>query len=861
LIHRSYYEHDHCVNRHECFLSGGFINPLNCKCVENVCSEMVKIKCTADGLFLNPISCECHPLSCSIHSEAFWRLDCPHGKDADPITCSCKEKKENCPKNDSFAVCKNMGKLINPVDCQCNEDLLSSCADTSLRYVNQVVTCYNNNHGEIVNPLDCSCISGSCSSVSEAYRTKSLECFGTVTDSLGEIVDEATCDCIPGSCIEESERFKSLKCPHGTHADSATCRCKPKKSLVYVSHHDHPSSSFNGDHVDYYGIDKHRPRHGYGYGFEHNQHIHDNCADRTECLNSGGLLNPVTCKCTENYCSETEKTTCAAKDQLIDPLTCDCSPDSCGKNSVAFWLESKQCSAAQHVNPVTCTCENKLVNCDPRECIISNLLQDPTDCDCLESTTPTPADGDTTWTYEDPVTSRKLVFTLVQTESTWSEAKDACTDRGERLAQPDTEHKNDFLVEKLKTVSFGGSDGIWFGASRNDQDQLLYIDGSKIGYESWNADQPDNNGDNEACAEWRLEFNYNWNDHECLLSKPFICQEVYSCPETSIDYINKTCLHDGDKLPLVNAVTCSCIAGSCIEQSSAYKVQYGTCKDLGQVVDRITCTCVQGSCIETSDRFQSLKCPHGEHADPVTCRCRKETEKDSTSVALVPYKKPSKHHKHENSSGKNVGQSKKHHKSCHHGSHCYYQSGPPGPKGDQGLQGIQGNVGRDGQKGDTGKDGHKGDKGDQGLQGIQGSVGHFGQKGDTGKDGRKGDKGDQGVQGLQGSVGHKGDKGDPGKAGDKGHPGKDGHKGERGHKGDKGHPGIQGPAGPQPDRYLLELLIRDLIEEVLYDHYKEQTVPTRDHYKEHTAPTRSHKGPSRRRPKVEKYTRGGDKLP
>jgi len=736
LIHRSNNEHDQCVNRRECFLSGGFINPLNCKCVENVCSEMVKIKCTADGLFLDPIGCECHPISCSIHSEAFWSLDCPHGEDADPTTCSCQPKKENCLKNDSFAVCKKIGKLINPVDCKC-EDLLGSCPDTSSLYVKRAVWCFNDNNGKIVNPLNCRCISGSCSRPSDAYKNKFQECVEN-----GEIVDEATCGCIPGSCIEESERFLSLNCLHGTHADAVTCRCKPNKSLVYVSHHDHPSSSFNGLGP------------GHGFGFEHNQHNHhDNCADRTECLNSGGLLNPVTCKCTENYCSEAVKTVCAAKDQLINPTTCTCTPDSCRKNSVAFLLKSKQCSAAQDVNPVTCTCEHKLVNCDPRKCITTNTLQDPANCDCLVRT-----------------------YTVVKTAVTWTGAKKRCENMGARLAQPVNEEENEHIKSELLDIN----NQVWFGLEKV-KNVWQYTDGSVPGFTDWGPGMPSGDG---KCGSYL--GNNLWNDAPCKRKFFYICENLdKSCPETSIDYITMACT-PGNELPLVNAVNCSCIADSCMEQSSAYEKKYGTCEALGQVVDRITCACVQGSCIETSDRFQSLKCPHGEHADPVTCRCRKETEKDSTSVALVPYRKPSKHHKHENSSGKNIGHSKKHHKSCHHGGFGYYQPGPPGPKGD---------------------------RGDQGQQGIQG------------RDGRDGHKGDAGINGHKGEKGKTGDKGDRGKPGN---PGRNGHKGD---------PGIRGPAGPPPDLDHLELLVRDLIEEVLSDHYKG-----------HTAPTKSH-GQSRKRPK------------
>ena len=73
-------------------------------------------------------------------------------------------------------------------------------------------------------------------------------------------------------------------------------------------------------------------------------------------------------------------------------------------------------------------------------------------------------------------------------ELTWKEAKDVCTARGARLAQPDTQGKNQFLKEKLSTAKgLTKYAGVWFGAGRNPQDinQWLYTDGSEVAFTSW----------------------------------------------------------------------------------------------------------------------------------------------------------------------------------------------------------------------------------------------------------------------------------------------------------------------------------------------------------------------------------------
>ena len=72
-------------------------------------------------------------------------------------------------------------------------------------------------------------------------------------------------------------------------------------------------------------------------------------------------------------------------------------------------------------------------------------------------------------------------------KSSWPEARDTCIARGGRLAQPDDQGKNQFLIEKLRTKADFTSEGAWLGASRNPQDinQWLYTDGSEVAFTSW----------------------------------------------------------------------------------------------------------------------------------------------------------------------------------------------------------------------------------------------------------------------------------------------------------------------------------------------------------------------------------------
>ena len=66
-----------------------------------------------------------------------------------------------------------------------------------------------------------------------------------------------------------------------------------------------------------------------------------------------------------------------------------------------------------------------------------------------------------TWIFENPDSSKKFKLILLKYPMTWFRAREACTARGARLAQPDNHRKNDFIVEKLKSV---GQTTCWFGA-------------------------------------------------------------------------------------------------------------------------------------------------------------------------------------------------------------------------------------------------------------------------------------------------------------------------------------------------------------------------------------------------------------
>ena len=97
---------------------------------------------------------------------------------------------------------------------------------------------------------------------------------------------------------------------------------------------------------------------------------------------------------------------------------------------------------------------------------------------------------DVNWTWQDPITKRTFFFTVVQKGMKWMEAMNTCVAMGGRLAQPDTQEKNNHIVEKIRSI---GVRNYYFGASRYPNgdlnspvtDQWTYTDNSTVDFNNW----------------------------------------------------------------------------------------------------------------------------------------------------------------------------------------------------------------------------------------------------------------------------------------------------------------------------------------------------------------------------------------
>ena len=83
-------------------------------------------------------------------------------------------------------------------------------------------------------------------------------------------------------------------------------------------------------------------------------------------------------------------------------------------------------------------------------------------------------------------------YRLFNDEITWHAAAKKCREMGGRLAEAHSQAENEFLT---KLVRGNGSDGVWLGATDEDQqDEWVWSDGTPLSYKNWAAGQPNNFG-------------------------------------------------------------------------------------------------------------------------------------------------------------------------------------------------------------------------------------------------------------------------------------------------------------------------------------------------------------------------------
>ncbi|XP_069801771.1 C-type lectin-like [Dendropsophus ebraccatus] len=107
---------------------------------------------------------------------------------------------------------------------------------------------------------------------------------------------------------------------------------------------------------------------------------------------------------------------------------------------------------------------------------------------------------------------------------TWENSKELCAGRNGILIAI----RDEFEMTSLLTIIKQGR--YWIGLKRDPKDieTWLWTDGSPVTYSAWNEGEPNNDRDNEHCAEV-LGGVQAWNDRPCNHKVNYICRGVWSC--------------------------------------------------------------------------------------------------------------------------------------------------------------------------------------------------------------------------------------------------------------------------------------------------------------------------------------------
>lgn len=114
----------------------------------------------------------------------------------------------------------------------------------------------------------------------------------------------------------------------------------------------------------------------------------------------------------------------------------------------------------------------------------------------------------------------------------WQAAKRACADAGGRLASFGSDRKAAALFDALGPP-IGAGKALWFGLTEPSkvQGEWRWLDGTRPSHTNWDKGEPNNDGGNETCGEWKLGAG-TWNDAPCFEGRGYICERQGTAPMT-----------------------------------------------------------------------------------------------------------------------------------------------------------------------------------------------------------------------------------------------------------------------------------------------------------------------------------------
>lgn len=115
--------------------------------------------------------------------------------------------------------------------------------------------------------------------------------------------------------------------------------------------------------------------------------------------------------------------------------------------------------------------------------------------------------------------------------ATWREAQRACDSISARLISFASEEQYVAVSKAFGSPAELTSEAYWIGLFEPEENEgaWRWVDENRATYTHWNQGEPNDDGANEDCAEWKLG-NGAWNDAPCWSGRHYICQQIDKKP-------------------------------------------------------------------------------------------------------------------------------------------------------------------------------------------------------------------------------------------------------------------------------------------------------------------------------------------
>lgn len=124
-------------------------------------------------------------------------------------------------------------------------------------------------------------------------------------------------------------------------------------------------------------------------------------------------------------------------------------------------------------------------------------------------------------------------YCAYDTPASWRDAQRACDAISARLMTFTSEAQARAIAEAFGPALEISAEAFWMGLRESEdiEGSWQWSDGSPVKYTHWNKGEPNDDGENEDCAEWKLGTG-SWNDAPCWSYRKYICQQIDSKPLT-----------------------------------------------------------------------------------------------------------------------------------------------------------------------------------------------------------------------------------------------------------------------------------------------------------------------------------------